>query len=312
MKKILVTGAAGSIGLNVIKYLLSEGKYEITVLDLNNKKSIKNLKRYRKRINIVYGDVTDYLLMEALVKSHNVIIHLAGVMPPFGEFSKKIGEIIDYSGTENIIKAINYYNKDCFLMYASSTSIYNSSTSNVKEKINVNDLNNYSLIKYNTENLIKKKLKNYTIFRIPLVLNEIVDRPFVFNIKKNNLVEVTTNFDVAYAFVKGIDYERELNKKIFNIGLGEKGRIIYNDILKNILKYQGLTFRYILSRIFLEKNYNSPVLSDSDDLENIIHYRSDSLDKYYERLAYQGRKNKLRKLLAKPLWHLKNKNRGIK
>ena len=30
MKKILVTGAAGTIGLQVIRFLLSEGKYEIT------------------------------------------------------------------------------------------------------------------------------------------------------------------------------------------------------------------------------------------------------------------------------------------
>ena len=50
MKKVLVTGAAGMIGLNVIKYLLSEGKYEITVLDLKNKSTIQKLKKYRKRI----------------------------------------------------------------------------------------------------------------------------------------------------------------------------------------------------------------------------------------------------------------------
>ena len=47
MKKVLVTGAAGAIGLNVIKYLLMEGKYEITALDLNNKKTIKKLKKYK-------------------------------------------------------------------------------------------------------------------------------------------------------------------------------------------------------------------------------------------------------------------------
>ena len=34
MKKILVTGAGGTIGLQVIRFLLSEGKYEITALDL--------------------------------------------------------------------------------------------------------------------------------------------------------------------------------------------------------------------------------------------------------------------------------------
>jgi len=308
MKKVLVTGAAGSIGLYVIKYLLSEGKYEITALDLKNKKVFKRLKKYKRRINIVYGDVTDSILMEALVRDHDVVIHLASVMLPMGEFSKKLGELIEYNGTENIIKAINYYNKNCFLIYASTTSVYDSSLSgNIKEKINEKDLSNYSLNKYNTESLIRKKLKNYTILRVPLVLNNLVDESFVFNIKKNLLIEVTTNIDAAYAFVKAIDYQRELNKKTFNVGLGEEGRIIYNDILKNILKYEGISFRYILSRIFLEKNYRSPVLTDSDALDDIIHYRHDSLYNYYKRLYRLGKKRRIRKLLAKPLLYLKNK-----
>ena len=52
MKKVLVTGAAGSIGTHVIKYLLAEGKYEVTALDLKNKNVFKKMKRFRKRINI--------------------------------------------------------------------------------------------------------------------------------------------------------------------------------------------------------------------------------------------------------------------
>ena len=61
MKKVLVTGAGGSIGVNVIKYLLSEGKYEITIRGIglidseirvtagNGEKEIKyNLKKILK------------------------------------------------------------------------------------------------------------------------------------------------------------------------------------------------------------------------------------------------------------------------
>lgn len=311
MKKVLVTGAAGTVGLQVIKFLLSEGKYEITALDLKNKKTFKRLKKYRKRINIIYGDVTDNILMEALVREHNIIIHLASVMPPLGEFSKKIGEIVEYNGTETIIKAINYYNKNCYLIYASTTSLYDSSLSgNVKEKIKEDELSNYSLNKYNTENLIRKKLKNYTILRLPLVLNNIIDETFIFNIKKNSLIEVTTNIDAAYACIKCIDYEKEVNRKTFNVGLGSEGRIIYNELLKNILENLGLSFRYVFSRVFLNKDYYSPVLLDSDDLDDIIHYRTDSLYNYYRRLKRFGKKRKLRKIIAKPLVFIKNKEIG--
>lgn len=308
MKKILVTGASGSIGINVIKYLLSEGKYDITALDLKNKKTEKNLKKYKKRINIIYGDINDSVLIESLVKEHNYIIHLASIMPPFGEIIKKSSEIVDYYGTENIIKAINYYNNECFLIYASTTSLYNKNNEvNNKEKINTNNLGNYSLVKYNTENLIKKKLKNYTIFRLPLILNNFKNEPFMLNIKKNEVVEVITNNDAAYAFVKAINYKNELNKKIFNVGMGEDGRVKFDSILKKILINYGISFKYVLSRTFLEKNYYSPILLDSDVLNNIINYRHDSLYNYFNRLKRIGKRRKIEKILAKPIVWLKNK-----
>ena len=48
MKKVLVTGAAGVIGQKVIKYLLSEGKYEITALDLRTKNIIPSINSQSK------------------------------------------------------------------------------------------------------------------------------------------------------------------------------------------------------------------------------------------------------------------------
>ena len=59
MKKVLVVGAAGAVGVHTVKYLLSEGRYEITIMDLKNKLVMDRLKRFKKRVNILYGDVTD-------------------------------------------------------------------------------------------------------------------------------------------------------------------------------------------------------------------------------------------------------------
>lgn len=306
MKKVLVTGGSGSVGINVIKLLLSEGKYEITVLDLNNKKTMQRLKKYRKRINIVYGDINDKVLIDALVKDHDIVINLASVMPPLGEFSSAIGKQVDYNGTKTIINAINKYNNNCYLMYASTTSMYDQSLSgSIYEKIKIQELSNFALNKFNTENLIQKKVKNYTIFRIPLILNDILKEPFTFNIKRKSMIEVSTNIDVASAFVCGLNYMNKINKKIYNIGMGKNGRLIYNDILNSILKYQGLSSKYILSRLFLEKDFYSPVLTDSDKLEELIHYRKDSLKDYYRRLKRKNKKRVIRKILAKPIILLK-------
>ena len=120
MKKILVTGAGGTLGELTIKQLLKLEDVEITALDLRTKRYHKKIKKYRKSINIVYGDVNDYNLISDLVKENDYIIHLAGVMPPLANLKVSLLKDIDYKGTENIIKAIDYYNPDCFLLYPST------------------------------------------------------------------------------------------------------------------------------------------------------------------------------------------------
>lgn len=313
MKRVLVTGAAGSIGLFTIKYLLSEGKYEITALDLKNSGSYKKLKRYRRRINIVYGDVTDPVLMDALVKDHDYIIHLAGVMPPLADMKRELSNIIDYKGTENIIRAISFFNPDCYLIYPSSTTIYGKESKkvSVKNKINITESGYYSNIKAETEKLIKDKIKNYTIFRLPLILTNPKKEIFIYNGIVDEKIEVTTNRDVAYALVRAIDYDKELKGKIYNVGGGETCTTTYRNILINVLETYGLSFNYILSKLFLDKNFYGHVYKDSNKLEEILHFRNDSLSSYYMRLKRTTKGRSINRICAKPfIWILKRQEKG--
>ena len=298
MKKVLVTGAAGSIGIHVIKYLLAEGKYEITALDLKNKNVIKRMRRFKKRINILYGDVRDRVLIEALIKDHDIVIHLASALPPLADMKKGLAEMIDYDGCENIVRAVSYYNPKCHLFYASTTSMYKTKeNATVRSHIELDEFDYFSMAKYKSEMLIKEKIKNYTIYRIPLVLSNPLGDAFMYHVNKNSVVDCITKEDCAYAFVKGLKYLDKLNRKTFNIG-GEE--VLYRDLLNKILDINGLSFKYVFSRLFLEKNYYSPVCLDSDELENIIHYRNDSLVEYYNRLRSRSTKRKFARFLARP------------
>ena len=124
MKKVLVTGAAGAIGVNVLKYLLSEGKYEVTAVDLPNNNSYNNLKKYRRRLNVIYADLTDPVITDGLVKEQDYIIDLASINPVTGNVKKELCDLIDYKITENIVRAITFYNPKCTLLFASTTALY--------------------------------------------------------------------------------------------------------------------------------------------------------------------------------------------
>ena len=239
MKKILVTGAAGTVGLQVIRFLLSEGKYEITALELRSVNVYKRLKPFRKRINIVYGDVNDNAIVDALVKDHDVVIHLAGVLPPLANVNEDLAKEIDYNGTKTIVDSIKRYNPECFMLYASSTSVYGiqEDYKNIdkKTKFNVDEYDYYSQYKIECEKYIKSNIKNFSILRLAYILGDPGPEGLIYNVPLDCHMEVLSAEDAGYAFVCAIDYKKKLNKKIFNVSGGEKFRVTYKEYLKHMV-----------------------------------------------------------------------------
>ena len=298
MKRVLVTGAAGTLGLQTIKYLLSEGKYNITVLDLKNKKVFRNLKKYRKRVDVIYGDVLDRNLVEKLVKNTDIIIHLASCLPPVCNYYKDIPKIIELDGTENIVRAINYYNPKCYLIYGSTTSLYTKDTSS-KIITDTKDLDLFSANKVEAEKIIRESLRNYTILRFPLIMGDLGKDNFIYSVDKNEDVEVVTKEDAAEAIISSINNFSKANKKTFNIGGGETCRINFNELLNRILNVHGVSNKFICGRFLVEKTFTSPYLKDTDKANEILGYQNDSLTTYFRRQNKRSHHRKIRKLLGK-------------
>ena len=222
-------------------------------------------------------------------------------MPPIADIKRNISESIDFKGTENIIKAMNMYNPDAYFIYASSTTIYgNNEVANINTKPKLTPLDYYSNTKLKIEKLIKNKVKNYTIIRLPLVLTNPKTDAFMYNVKLNSKVEAITDNDAAYMFVNALNYIEKLNKQIWNATGGEATTDIYRNILANVLKIYGLSIKYLLTSLFVDKNFYSHTYEDSAKLENILEFRSDSMSSYYMRLKRQVRGRKVAKILAKP------------
>ena len=70
MKKILVTGAAGTVGLQVIRFLLSEGKYEITALELRNRAVSNGVNKIISNIQNISNQLKDQTNILLEIKQH--------------------------------------------------------------------------------------------------------------------------------------------------------------------------------------------------------------------------------------------------
>ena len=313
MKKVLVTGAGGTVGLQTIRFLLSEGKYEITALELKDKHVYKRLKRFRKRINIVYGDVNDGALIDALIKEHDIVIHLAGVLPHLANIKEELCKEIDYRGTMQIVDSIKDYNPDCFLLYASSTSIYGIQEDDekitVKSKANINDLDYYSKYKMFSEDYIKENIKNYSILRLSYVLADPDTESLIYNVFPSSKIEFLSAQDAGYVFANAIEHRKALCKKTYNVSGGDNYKDTYRNFIGNILTNYGVSIRFLSSWLLAEKNYYEGYYSDGEELEKILKFRSRNINTYYNGLKKYKKKPRrfIPRLLALPFIFVNNR-----
>jgi dTDP-glucose 4,6-dehydratase len=79
VSKLLVTGGAGFIGSNFVRYVLDNTDYSVTVLDkltyAGNLASLEGLPS--NRFTFVKGDIVDASLTDELVGAHDAVVHYA-------------------------------------------------------------------------------------------------------------------------------------------------------------------------------------------------------------------------------------------
>jgi CDP-paratose 2-epimerase len=130
MKRVLVTGGAGFIGINSVERLIREG-WSVTILDdLSRKGSEANvgwLKSTGAPFHLVKGDISsrDEVARCFADTKYDLILHLAAqvavttsVVDPMRDFE------INALGTLNLLEEMRAKNPEAFLIYSSTNKVY--------------------------------------------------------------------------------------------------------------------------------------------------------------------------------------------
>ena len=123
MKHILITGGAGFIGSNVVKYALNLG-LTVTVMDSFEHAAVSKVSMEEMGAQVLEIDIQDSQSVEQLNVKFDAIIHLAAqVSVPKSIQEPEKTHSININGTEHVLE-LAYRNNINRFIFASSSAVY--------------------------------------------------------------------------------------------------------------------------------------------------------------------------------------------
>jgi nucleoside-diphosphate-sugar epimerase len=265
-KKILITGGAGYIGSMLSTELINLG-HSVTVVDLlkYEKSSLDHL-YINTNFNFINGDARNPKLMKKLVKKHEFLIPLAGLVgAPLCEKNKKDAISTNFNSIKLTLKLMTKKNK---LIYLTTNSGYGIGEKNkfCDENSPLKPISLYGRTKCDAEDEVMK-FKNTVSFRLAtvfgasyrmrsdLLVNNFVQR--AINKKHIDIFEPNfrRNFIHVTDVVRGIIFTmknfNKLKSQVYNLGLSN-ANITKINLAKKIKKY------YSKVKITVIKNKSDP------------------------------------------------------
>jgi nucleoside-diphosphate-sugar epimerase len=246
--KVLVTGATGFLGREIVKELLANN---FEVIGIGRTKSVD--------INIEQIDITNEIEVKKLNKliGVDVIIHSAGLAHQFGKTSREDFFRVNVKGTENIANLAKVINVRHFILI-SSVSVYGKAKTNFnnfefQENLECYPIGDYAESKFAAEKIAENLCSDITltILRPATIIGEgdkgNVNR-LIQSIDNNRFIKIgkCVNYKtlvdknyVAQICIKVIENKTTGTYNVANepIQISEILQTIYTGLNKNMSKY---------------------------------------------------------------------------
>ncbi len=302
MKTILVTGAGGFIGSNLVRALLSDKKYELILTDKNGPRNDLSeiYDTHNQRITFYDLDIMNRESAFNIFKNQKIdtCVHLAALVNV--EESIKDPDMtldVNVKGTINILDACSQNHIDNFV-FASSAAVYGHPTSiPITEEHQLNPVSPYGISKLLAEKHVSsymnsKKIRNTISLRIfnaygegqfgnVSVITKFAKRlsrglaPVIHGtgMQKRDFVSIN---DVVKAMLLSIKSMEDRNDRlesvshsVFNIGTGVATTI--KDLSEQMIKLSGLD----LQPTYVEGNHEADINASCADItkaKNFLHF----------------------------------------
>jgi nucleoside-diphosphate-sugar epimerase len=244
--RVLITGGAGRLGINVCKAFLQDG-LQVRVFDLDTPHNRKSIKKLHGKTEFLWGDITQPDSVRKALEGIDAVVHMAAILPPVAYEKPELASKVNVGGTKIIVDLIKEKGGNIPFVFTSSVAAFgptpNAAEPICPDKHDCHPRDTYGETKLQAENLIKESGIDYVILRLTATMYlsfGISDLKRMFTVPLYNRVEYCHPNDTAAAILNAVKNFNNVKGNTLVISGGPKQRMLYKDMIQGILGVMGL------------------------------------------------------------------------
>ncbi len=292
--RVLLTGGFGNVGRSTLAALLAQGD-DIRVLEADTPANRRNAALLGRGATVMFGDVRDPAAAREALVGREAVIHLAALIPPGADKAPDLAHSINVDGTARFLEAAASLASPPRFVLASSIAAYGDRLESpwirTQDPLDSNQEDGYGRSKVEAEALVKSSGLPWSILRLSYIVwrKKLKRDPLMFHMPPSTRIEVCHTEDTGRAFAAAARLPGA-EGGIFDIGGGEPCRTTFRAYLDRMFSLFGLgSSAFLPDEAFASKGFHCGWYADSDQAEEVLHFRRKSIEDYYREVGEETR-----------------------
>ena len=239
MRRVLVTGGAGSIGVDLSRRLSEDGflvrVLDLPVCDFSSLEGIDGVK-------VISGDITREDDLKNAMSEVDTVVHLAALLPPKSEEDEEKTHLVNVRATQTLVEVLKQ-TPATHVVFASSVTTYGD-TAKENPPIAATYVGKpksiYARSKIEAEDIIRSSGCPYTILRISgISIPAFMEPPEVWPFTPEQRMEFINRNDVVTAIFQSI-LRDQARGTVLNIAGGPSWQMKGRDYVQAIYDLMGV------------------------------------------------------------------------